>query len=76
MIHQLPLVLYITGASKAPLLLVGRLGNPHLFAASLHHAAVVPPLVSGARHARHATPLTGWLGQPVPCRPVTVINHY
>ena len=26
---------------KAPLLLVGRLGNPHLFAASLHHAASV-----------------------------------
>lgn len=32
--------------SKAPLLLVGRLGNPHLFAASLHHAAFVPQLWS------------------------------
>ncbi|CAE7947526.1 Wwox [Symbiodinium sp. KB8] len=29
--------------SWAPLLLVGRLGNPHLFAASLHHAASVYP---------------------------------
>ena len=30
--------------TKAPLLLVGRLGNPHLFAASLHHAAFVAKL--------------------------------